>query len=153
MKKEVIFLVGNVGAGKTTLAMKLAKSKTHEIINADEIGEKFGLNLKGSIENFKKCELSIKSLFINKLDCERNIVLDVNLLSTDERKYFMLLAKSKGYYTKCFDFGSGKLNQLERRIKDNPEKSIDEWTAIFQEKKQLYESPTFDEGFDEIIRF
>lgn len=94
MKKSLdnIFLVGPMGAGKTTIGKQLAKSLKKEFVDSDhEIEERTGANISWIFdvegeEGFRKREKKI----IEELTQRRNIVLATGggaVLSPQNRKY------------------------------------------------------------------
>jgi predicted kinase len=146
----IVLMVGNVGAGKTTLSNKLKDVNT-EYISIDELGEEFE-NKYGSDKYIVPWNREIIKLVVESIEKKCNIIIDGNLITKRSRNIVRQLAQGAGYKAICCDFGPGTAKQLQRRIKDSPVRSPHDWTQVFEQKKDSYQIPTLEEGFDKIIK-
>jgi predicted kinase len=150
MNSVLFLMVGNVGAGKTTTSLELQSQFDAVHIDFDKIGQECGFDIYNQF-NIHEFNDKINKIFYSSIDSKCNIIIDGNLIQKSNRKHFIFYAKSNNYFIKCYDFGIGKQEHLYRRAKLNQEKTLDEWTEIFNGKKILYEKPTNQELIDLII--
>jgi predicted kinase len=147
MRQEIILIIGNIGSGKTTLANKLLKENTI-LISLDEI-EKQIIDQSGAF-NMHEIEHQVNSKLLAALDKKQRVIIDGNLMSVDDRKLFCKFAYMRNYSIICYDFGPGNKKSLNRRIKDSPKLSSEQWSNIYESKLKRYSPPSLDEGFNQI---
>jgi len=138
--RQFILLVGNNGTGKTFY------SKNHFpsdflIVRPDDF--------HGDLES--KQSKMIKQIE-TKLANNESVVLDGLNLEREQRIQLLYFAKK---YSDCkkiiYDFGPGNQKILEILSRERPYYSYEEWSKIFYNNFKLYQKPTMDEGYDEII--
>jgi len=152
-KQELIILTGNIGCGKSTFAKnKIEESFKYITVNDDAISTMIGGGIytnydKGKRSLYKDIELIC---IIIGLENGYNVIVDMPNMKLESRKRFIEIGKKFNAKIISIDWGSGKPEDLSRRLNDN--RGYDKWKEAFFRKKQEYEMPSMDEGFDEIIR-
>lgn len=154
--KDVIILVGNIGAGKTTIAKELCKfgcvaASADGIRYAIGAGDyRFDRNLESSVwevEYFMFKELISKG---------HTVVVDdaSNVSSYFREKYLNILLDHPIY--KKIAVVMPKLNWVEavnRRLSnDHGNNSFEVWKDVWEKFNDVYVEPTKEEGFDKIIK-
>lgn len=153
MDKELIIFTGNVGCGKSTVAKNIVtKNKDFIVVNDDSISTMVGggvyTNYDESKKYFYKCiELYCVDL---GLGTNRSVIVDMPNMKRSSRKRFIEIGKRYGVRIISYDWGSGNLEDLERRKKES--RDYDGWETAFNTKKEEYEKPTIEEGFDDIVQ-
>ncbi len=140
-----IILVGGVCTGKSTYAKEfLSENPDYILIEADEIFSEYG----DSEESKEKAQNKIKDILLGNFEKGNNIIYDgVNLIKNNRLKY-KSWAKKWSYTVKVVDFGSRNFDLLKQRIeKDNSYK----WKEQSMYDDAIYQMPSSDEGYDEII--
>jgi len=152
-KQELIILTGNVGCGKSTFAKnKIEESFKYVIVNDDDISTMIGGGIYTNYDENKKSlykDIELVCTFIG-LNSGFNVIVDMPNVKLESRKRFIEIGKKFNAKIISIDWGSGKSEDLSRRLNDN--RGYDKWKEAFFRKKQEYEMPSMDEGFDEIIR-
>jgi predicted kinase len=153
MNKEIIIMIGNIGSGKSTIARKYA-TEGYRVISRDALrymvgGGKytFDLNLEASI---KKSAVKILETFMkNRI----SIVYDETNVSKNLRVDTIQLAKKYNYKIIAYVLPClSKEQSVDRRMKDpHGQNSREIWNSVWERFNSMYEEPSKDEGFDEII--
>jgi bifunctional polynucleotide phosphatase/kinase len=134
-KKEIVFLVGFPGCGKSTLAN--AQYQDYRKISLDE---------EKSKSKFLK---SVKSA----INYELNIVVDNTNLNPDNRNEIIKMGASESYYLRCIYFNIDidtckYLAKLRVQLSKGQMKPIPE--IAYRALKKNFRVPTLKEGFDKI---
>jgi predicted kinase len=152
--ETVTILVGTIAAGKSTLCRDkrdIAQFSRDELrkIFAAEVGKEYIYDL--FIE--KRIDKMIKAAFESLLYLGvKDIIIDETNITIEDRKYFITKAKEFGYVVKAIVFPDlGEDIHVERRLSNNHgDVSEQKWREVYREKKERYEEPTKEEGFDEV---
>jgi predicted kinase len=139
-KAHLIILMGNVGTGKTTYCNE--KFKNQEIIvrpddwkdlNTDEIQKRL----------IKTVEEGLAG--------KKTVVVDGNNLSKKARDLLLYFKATAKCQATLVNFGKGDEISLERRIAENQGQNDEFWKTVHDKNASIYEEPSLDEGFAEII--
>jgi predicted kinase len=149
-RPEIIIMVGLPGAGKSTLISN--KYPNHVIVSSDDIIEKLATGEdKTYDEVFKqfigKATFEMKEIFKNAIENNKNIVWDQTNLTKKKRRN--ILNQVPSHYKKIAIVLNIPDKLRYERTAGRKGKSIP--SHIMQSMEQSYQSPTKDEGFDEII--
>ena len=144
MGKELHMMIGGIGTGKSTLAQKMSKEQGLNIFSVDKIEE----------ENSHLSDIEIDDLIENMLNNQiisgESFILDGKCLTAGERKNIISIATTHGYTIYGYDFGSGNIVSLLRRL-NNPRKFLrDFWEGVYQSDHRNYVEPEVEEGFERI---
>lgn len=154
MKKEVLILVGNIGAGKSTLVKKYV-DKGHIVISRDSL--RYGIGGGKYIFNTDyesviwATELTLFEEFLTR---GVNIIVDEVGINISMRARYIEVAKAFGYKVKCIVLPKlSKEESVNRRMKD-PHGTSDRkiWEGVWEKFDNMYEEPSLDEGFNKIIK-
>lgn len=147
---RLVLLVGNIGTGKSTIASKYAK-RGYVIINNDDIvnmihGGEYGL-YNFEINHVYKSVTN--AILKSAMKLNQNIVIDRTLMSKNDRKFYIDIAKKNNYTVKCIDFGPGNQESLNRRCqeKSNRGTTSKTWEIVHNKFYRIYEKPEYSEGF------
>lgn len=148
---KLIIFIGNVGCGKSTKALELAK-KGFAIVNDDAITIMFGAGDYTLYDKRKKpIYKNIISLAVMmSLNYNFDVVIDMPNMSKEKRKKFIDMGKFNKAEIIAYDWGPGMLKDLIARLKDD--RGYNNWEAAYRKKFEEYEEPSLDEGFVEIIK-
>jgi len=138
--RQFIVLVGNNGTGKTYYSSHNFP-KEYVIVRPDD--------LEGDLEEkqTKMFKLIEKGLADNN-----TVVLDGMNLEKITRNRLLYFTRNYPVCRKIiYDFGPGDELDIEVLAKERPWLSFKKWEEIFAENRKLYQRPTLDEGFDEIL--
>ena len=152
-QKEVIVLVGNIGSGKSTLTKRYQKLG-YIVISRDQLryaigGGKYVFNTAFE-KSIHATELYMYEKFLN---LGKNIIIDETNMHNTSRKMYASLAKGYGYETSVIVLPKLTMKEsVDRRMKD-PHDQIDRklWEKVWEKFDLMYEEPTKEEGFDNII--
>ena len=152
--KELIILIGNVGSGKSTL-VKQYQEKGYVVIARDNLryaigGGKYVFNVKYE-PIIKEIE---ETMLYEFLELDVNIIIDETNMTKMGRDRFIFLAKSVHYKIKAIELRKlSKKESVDRRM-TNPHGTPDRkvWEGVWEKFNDIYESPTTQEGFDEVIK-
>jgi len=147
---ELIILTGNIGCGKSTKALELAK-QGYVIVNDDAIstmigGGDYNLYDKSKKYLYKSIELYCVDL---GLGTNRSVVADMPNMKSISRSRFIDIGKRYNIEIISYDWGRGTSEDLRLRMLDS--RGYNDWKKAFYRKFNEYEKPSFDEGFDKII--
>lgn len=149
---NVYILCGLPGAGKSTWS-KDNVNKYNAIILSNDY---FRTMLTGKYLFSDEHELYIKKCM---LDCLKNAIIDkfnvifdeINL-TRDNRRELISFIKSIDSNCKIICVWlKENVNNLDRRMNDSRGVPKQRWSAIIDEMKNIFESPSIDEGFSEMI--
>ena len=135
--KNLVIMVGPQASGKSSLSRSPMYSD-YEYLNND------------TIKNKKK----LQSLFQSAIQKGSNIIVDNTNPEKETRKYYIEIARAKGYKIYCYFFDFPKilsfhLNQMRTQMSHNKIKPVPD-IPIHTYYKKL-QKPTTSEGFDDII--
>jgi len=144
MENELHILIGGTGTGKATYAKKLKKNIGIDIFCPDDIEAKYIIFTSDQIDKIVDNELK------NHLNSGESFILDGKCLIPQKKIEIIKRAKNKGFKVYGYDFGSGNVMSLLRRLR-NPRKYFSNyWETIYESDQRLYKSPTIKEGFEKI---
>jgi len=151
-EKKLIIMVGNIGSGKSTYIKKL--NDEYIVLSRDAIRYMFG---DGNYIFDKKLEQAVVqanfTAFDLLLESGVNLVIDETNIDTWMRDHYMNTAKKAGYYITAVILP--KISQEEsvarRMKKPHGAFKAEDWMAVWKKFNDMYEEPTQEEGFDEII--
>ena len=135
--KNLIIMIGPQASGKSTLS-KMPMYSDYKYLNND------------TIKNKQK----LQKMFISAAQNGENIIIDNTNPEKETRKFYIDIAKNKGYKIYCYFFDFPKilsfhLNQMRVQLSHSKIKSIPS-IAIHTYYKNL-QKPKHEEGFDDII--
>lgn len=145
-------LVGNIGSGKSTIARKLA-NQGDVVVNMDNIQESIAGGLYGAYDREKKdIYHAVESTIIESaLKSNYPVCVDRTNMDKKRRASFIEIGKKYTNNIKCFDFGPGSEDDLQRRLNNSKGTPGETWKKVFDFMKASYEKPELSEGFSEII--
>lgn len=144
MPKELHMMIGGIGTGKSTFAQKMSKEQGLNIFSADKIEE------ENSHLSDKEIVDLLENMFNNQIMSGESFILDGKCLTAGERKNIISKAVANGYTVYGYDFGSGNIVSLLRRM-NNPRKFLrDFWEGVYQSDQRNYVEPEVEEGFERI---
>ena len=154
-RPELIVLVGNIGSGKSTLTKEYSK-KSYVIISRDSLrycigGGNYIFNEKYEDIIWETEEFLLES-FLKKGE---NIVIDEVGMSKHLRARYLINKEFYPNYTfKCIELPKlTKEESVQRRLQSNHGTTPKEvWYEVWEKFNNMYEEPTLDEGFDEVIK-
>lgn len=158
--KTVYVLVGNVASGKSTYIK--TSGLDGAVISKDDFRKHFG-HFKGVGYLYDtNTELYIDKIAEAYFNCYckigvENIFIDDTNMTYYDRSFYKYNAKDYGYGVVAVVFEDcGEDEHVKRRMNavgDHHHGGVSEetWRKVYREKRQRYEKPTLDEGFDEII--
>lgn len=150
--KQFIMMVGNIGTGKTTYIRQ--RSSEYIIVSRDKIRYMLG---NDTYIFMKELEPAVArgSLYIfeSLLDTNINIILDETNICQRMRRPYINMAKEQNY--KIIAVVMPKLPKemcVQRRI-SNPHGNYSKevWENVWEQFNKIYEEPTIQEGFDDIL--
>lgn len=154
MNKKLTILIGNIGAGKTTLCKEYVE-KGYLIISKDDVRYSLGA---GDYFYNEKAEIAI-TLGVNNLFeilcmLNFNIVIDETNMSKKDREHYIEVGKAHRYNITAVMLPElSKKESVKRRLQSNhgtTPKSV--WEKVWKRKYKEYEEPSKEEGFNIIIR-
>jgi len=140
MKKELVVFIGNVGTGKTTYCNK-HYVMGYKIIRPDDWREE-------SLEDYS---LKFNRTLRDHLRNGENVVIDGVNMKSRSREIILNFAKGDEYKKIAIVFGKGNDESLQRRIAEPKHYTKENIKTSHEQHLNEYESPTLEEGFDEII--
>jgi tRNA uridine 5-carbamoylmethylation protein Kti12 len=149
---KLIIFTGNIGCGKSTKALELAKLG-YVVVNNDSIVTMIGGG------DYSLYDISKKKIYINienisvlsALTNNFNVVIDRTNMKKSTRERFINLGKALNAIIISYDWGPGRIQDLERR-KLEPRIASTDWGEVYDRMHVEYEEPSFDEGFDKIYK-
>lgn len=155
MKKELVILVGNVGNGKSTLCKQLADGG-YFIISKDDF--RYSLGAGTYIFNIN----SEDAIHSASLKLMRDLMVQGFPLAIDEtnmdiatRTEYIYFAKLYNYKTKAIILPKlSKEESVKRRLSSNHGNTTkDVWEEVWERKNEMFQEPSIQEGFDEVINY
>jgi len=150
---KMYLMVGNVGAGKSILARKLAL-KNCVVVSMDEIQKMTGGGIYGLYDSKKKefYRAVEMTAVVGALKSGLDIVIDRTCMGAKTRETFIEKAvQYKAEEIICFDFGPGEEGfELRNRLKDTRGIPEQTWREVFAMMKGQYEKPVLEEGITKI---
>jgi len=152
--KELIVLVANIGGGKSTL-VKRYQQHGYVVIARDMLRYAIG---GGDYVFNEKYEPIIWSTELTMLDdflnLGVNIVVDEVGVSKSMRARYIHCAKMYDYKITCVVLPRLSMEESVNRRMNNPHGCPDRsvWEGVWKKFDGMYEEPTLEEGFDEIIK-
>lgn len=162
MNPELIIMVGNIASGKSTYIEKFLveqdeQDKQYLVVSKDAIRRMFG---GGGYLFDEKLESLVHDCIIeiirNLMYAKANIIIDETNMRIATRLPFIKLADSFFYDKIALIVPEVSLEEsLKRRCGDADSAwgySKEVWAEVWNRKKNNYEEPTEEEGFNKIIR-
>jgi len=152
--KEIIILTGNIGAGKST-TVKNYQEKGYVVIARDMLRYAIG---GGNYVFDEKYEPIIWSTELTMLDdflnLGVNIIVDEVGVSKIMRARYINVAEMYDYKIISYVFPRLSMKESVDRRMTNPHGFPDRqvWESVWTKFDKMYEEPSLDEGFDEIIK-
>ena len=145
-------LVGNIGAGKSVLARKLARNGG-VVVNMDDLQQSISGGEYGNYDvNKKEIYHSLENILVqSSLKEDFDTIIDRTNMNMRARKKFISMAKDFGARIICYDFGPGEQKNLARRLAKPKTMTSKRWTDVFTYMQKAYEKPSLKEGIDEIL--
>jgi tRNA uridine 5-carbamoylmethylation protein Kti12 len=149
---NVYILCGLPGSGKSTWSKKNFKKYNAIILSNDY----FRTMLTGEYLFFDEHELYIKKCMFdclsNAIINNFNVIFDEINLTKDNRHELINFIKNINSDCKIICVWlKENVNNLDRRMTDSRGVSKQRWSAIIDEMKNIFENPSIDEGFSEMI--
>jgi predicted kinase len=151
--KELIILVGNIGEGKSTLCKKYQK-KDYIVIARDSLRYAIGGGNYIFNEKYESIIWKTELYMLRKfMELGINIVVDEVGINKVMRARYVVPAKEYNYTIKCHMLPKLTMKEaVDRRMNDphgQPDRKL--WESVWVKFNNMYEEPTLNEGFDEII--
>ena len=149
---KFMMMIGNIGTGKSSLAVELLKKNKDSIVlskdgilNMVRWGEYEYDELKPNF--YFQTE---ENLILESIKCGLDIILDRTNMSKEKRKYYIDLVAGKAHII-CYDFGIGTMVDLYRRLEKDKGISPSECKNIYDKFRDEYEPPQKNERIDRIV--
>jgi len=161
--KEIRFLVGNIGTGKTTYAREKVKEECAIVVSFDAILASLSVNetfdfdlrrydvMKGmfleGIARWVNIEHGL--LIIDNTNISRKtrirLINEIKKIIKESEEFIKL--KKEEIKLTAVDFGGGDKKSLERRLLKPRNTSREKWIETHEKFKSSYEMANLDEGF------
>lgn len=156
---KLIIMVGNIGAGKTTLSRKLVREGCI-IISKDSVRYMLG---SGNYVYRPDCEPIVTEVTLQMLDTvmkrldkskDYTLVIDNTNMSKEIRKDYLRIAKQYGYTTEAMLLPRLSMKESVARRLNNNHGTVSKqvWEAVYIRREKVYDEPTKEEGFDIITK-
>jgi predicted kinase len=151
---KIIFIIGNIGSGKSTWTKKHNIDNSYAIVSYDKTRYDLGngkyvfnhiLEPWVSKIEYLKCQSFMEQRF--------DIIVDNTSMSRKMRKPFITLAKKYCYTVDAYIFPDlGKEIHVKRRL-NNPHGKFSRalWEEVYDTMKKAFQRPSHDEGFTNIF--
>jgi len=153
--KEMIIAIGNIGSGKSTYINRYYSYPPHVYISRDSIRYMFGNN-EYLFEQTLEPLVKIINLDMVSLLCSRgrSFVCDDTYITKDDRKRVLSLGNMYDYKKTALVFPRLSMKESVGRRMNNPHNIPEQerWESVWKKFDSIYEEPTKEEGFDEIIK-
>lgn len=151
--KEIQILIGNIGSGKTTYCKQKAK-EGYLIISKDDVRYSIGAGkyiFNPNLEHAIDCSIKTKIFWMGFEDV--NLIIDETNMDIETRQWYIHNAKLRDAKIIGVVFPKISKNEsVKRRLSSNHGNTSKEtWEEVWERKNEIYEEPTKDEGFNEII--
>jgi len=145
-------MIGNIGSGKSIITSKLA-FKRSVVFNMDAFQEMIAGGQYGAYDNAKKeiYQTGENATIEKALDQGFSVVIDRTNMDRKRRARFIEIGKKYGAEIVAYNFGSGTDRNIANREKNPRGIPMAQWRQVFDAMQKSYESPSFEEGFSEII--
>lgn len=152
----VKLLIGTIGSGKSLYSRQEVK-KGSIVINDDAVVTALhGGNYKEYDNALKKLYKSVEtSILTHSIAMGLDVIIDKGLLLTkSSRKRWLGLAESFDIPAVgiCFPFSLPETHAERRMGNDGRGHDKEYWTKVCRHHQEIYEEPTLDEGFSEILQ-
>ena len=152
--KHLIVLVGNIGSGKSTYS-KQYQEQGYIVVARDQL--RYAIGNGTYVFNMKYEPIIWRAeirMFREFVEMGVNIIVDEVGLSKDHRKRYIPWAKKHNYKVTVIEMPKLSMKESVERRMNNPHGQPDRnlWEQIWTKFDTYYESPSFSEGIDEIIR-
>ena len=142
----LVFLIGNIGTGKTTISKIIQTEYGGKIISLDEF----------KMENLEieEPELTIKFRLLveHELKHKNSLILDGKHLIRNHRTRLITYGKRYDIKVIAIDCGKGDEKSLQNRLNENRGLQVKEWEEEHFKSFWEYEEPTVEEGFNLILK-
>jgi len=151
---ELIFFCGKMGAGKSTLSVKMAVEKNAVLLSEDEWLESLYPNAISSLSDYmmysKHIKPPMKKLIQSILLTGTNVVMDFPANTVSQRNWFRTLfaeveAPHSLIYINLSDEECYK--RVMKRRSENPQRAKTDTKEIFDQVTKHFMEPSTDEGF------
>jgi len=150
-KPEIIIMVGNIGAGKSTLVKQFVELG-YRVVSKDAIrymlggGEYiFDVALERQVDTIAK------SALIELTYAGYNVIVDETNTTSLERKDYLHYIRGDYEKTALVFPKISKEESVKRRLQSNHGNTSKEvWEQVWEDKNSSYQVPTKKEGFDTI---
>lgn len=144
--------IGNIGCGKSLLASKFAKMG-HVVVNMDLISKMVGGGEYGLYDSKKKevYHNAEETIIETALKNGFSMVVDRTNMDRKRRERFIDIGKKYAAEIVAYDWGPGDDDALLRRMEKPNGIPIETWKNVYKFMVKSYESPSLEEGFDQII--
>jgi len=151
--KHLIMMIGLIGSGKSTNVKHLVK-KGYISVSKDSL--RYGIGSGNYIFNpdYEPTISDISKVMVYDFTyIGANIVVDECNLTINDRKEYIATAKDCGYKITAIVCPKLSMNTcVKRRLLNNHGNTPKEtWQEVWTNMDRIYEVPTLEEGFDEII--
>jgi len=150
--KQFIMMVGNIGSGKTTYIKQ--KSGEFIVVSRDKIRYMLGDDTYIFIKELEPA-VARGSLYIfeSLLETNINIILDETNICQRMRRPYINMAKEQNYKITAAVLPKLPKEVCVQRRMSNPhgEYSKETWENVWEQFNKIYEEPTIQEGFDDIL--
>jgi len=151
--KELIILTGNIGSGKSTLVKKF-QSNNFVVIARDMLRYSIGGGTYTYNLEYEPIIWDIElELFYRFLELGVNIIIDEVGVSKEMRDRYIYNAREYDYKITSIVLPRLSMKESVDRRMINPHGQYDRkiWESVWTKFDNMYEEPSKDEGFDEII--
>jgi predicted kinase len=150
----IIVLVGNIGAGKSTLCHKLVKAG-YVVIARDKLRYMIGNGKYIFNPSLEQAVYNSEQKIIEEfMRLGVNIVVDEVGVSKKFRENYLRVGKRYNYKTVALVLPRlNKEDSVDRRMNDphgQPDRKL--WESVWIKFDRIYVDPTLEEGFDKIIK-
>ena len=147
------FFCGKMGAGKSTESKVLASTENAILISEDEWLSKLYPSQIGTFDEYLQFSSTMKPLVYshvaNILRTGSNVVLDFPANTLKQRKWFLRLSDCAGASSQLIYLRASDdlcLSQIAKRRIEQPERSMFDTEAVFNEVNRFFEEPSENEG-------
>lgn len=154
---RIYVMVGNIGSGKTTLVKKiLAKNPNIVVISRDDLRYMIGAGEYTFNPDLEPHIWEAATDMINSFMRGQvvDLLVDETNVSKGYREHYLYLAKKYGYEAVAIVMPyQGKKISVDRRMQDpHGQDGRILWEGVWEKFNALYEEPTEEEGFNEVIK-
>jgi len=149
----LVFFCGKMGAGKSTLSMKIATEINAILLSEDEWLESLYPKTITSLDDYRtystRMKPVIKSLVQTVLSKGINVVMDFPANTTSQRQWFTSIFAEIGAPHQMVYIDRPDeicIRQVEQRRLEQPERAATDTLEMFQEVTAYFEEPQESEG-------